>query len=728
MNPQIGFLLNKSLESLGNSNLESAELYLKQALRLQPSNPNILRLLGVISAQRRQYSEAIKYLNDSLRILPKNSLALSNLGNIFLELKEYSKALDFYDRSINIDPKYEEAWSNKGNALHELKRFEDAISHHDKALNLKPHYAEAWSNKGNALYELKRFEDAISHHDKALNLKPHYAEAWSNKGIALIQLKLYDDAIAHFERALNIKPNYAEAWANKGIALIQLKRYDDAIAHFERALNIMPNYAEACAGIGDAMKELGRYEEAIVYFDKALSLKPDIDWAYVHLIHIKMKMCNWFGLDESLDKIISKVNVHKKSINPFPLLALTDDALFSKRCAEIYLQTKYPIAPSLGPIPKYPNNKKILIGYFSADFRNHAVSVLAAELFELHDKNKFDIVAFSYRADDNSHMYSRLRHAFNQFIDVSNMSDKAVAQLARELGIDIAVDLGGFTAEARPGIFAHRAAPIQVSYLGYLGTMGADYMDYLVADKTIIPDGSEQFYSEKIVFLPSYQVNDRKRKISEKKFTKQELGIPENSFVFCCFNNNYKILPETFSGWMRILCAVENSILFLYADNEWSKVNLLKEAELRGVDGRRLVFGERIPADEYLARYQVCDLFLDTFPYNAGTTASDALWAGLPLVTLQGKSFAGRMASSLLNAIGLPELITNSQEGYEALAIDLAMNPLKYADVKFKLSNNRLTTPLFDTHLFTKNIETAYIKMYEQIQSGLEPDHHIFIT
>ena len=470
------------------------------------------------------------------------------------------------------------------------------------------------------------------------------------------------------------------------------------------------------------LRELKRYDDAIAHYDKALSLKPDIDWLCGDLLHTKMKICSWSGLADSLDNISKKVMANKKVIQPFPLLALNDDALLHKKSSEIYAQNKYPYNFSLGPILKRPETQKIRIAYFSADFRNHPVSFLAAELFELHDKNRFEIIAFSFGADDKGPMRSRLSQAFNQFIDVSDMSDLAIAKLARDLHIDIAVDLGGYTAEARTGIFAHRVAPIQVSYIGYLGTMGAEYFDYLLADKTLIPESLHKSYSEKIAYLPSYQVNDRKRIVSEKQFTRAELDLPEAGFVFCCFNNNYKILPATFDGWMRILKAVEGSVLFLYAENEWSKANLIKEAKLRDIDGARLVFGGHIPPEEYLARYRACDLFLDTFPYNAGTTASDALWAGLPMLTMMGKSFASRMAASLLNAIGLPELIASTQEEYEVLAIELAKNPQKLAFIMQKLANNRLITPLFNTPLFVKNIETVYIKMHEQYFKSLPPE------
>jgi predicted O-linked N-acetylglucosamine transferase (SPINDLY family) len=546
MNPQIAFLLNKSLESLRNSNLESAELFLKQALRLQSNNPHVLRLLGVISAQRKQYSDAIKYLSNSLKALPKNSLALSNLGNVFLELKEYGNAIDAYDKSIKIDPKYEEVWSNKGNALHELKHYDEAIAHFDKALNLKPEYAEGWSNKGVALNELKRYDEAIAHFDKALSLKRDYHEAWTNKGVTLHELKHYDEAIAHFDKALNLKPKYAEGWSNKGATLHELKRFDEAIAHY----------------------------------DKALSLKPDIDWTAGDLLHTKMKICSWSGLAESLENISKKVVANEKVINPFALLALNDDALLHKKSSEINIQSRYPFNSALGPISKRPRDQKIRVGYFSADFHNHATGYLMAELFELHDKSQFELVGFSFGPIVNDEMRQRLEKSFYQFIEVGGKSDIEVARLSRDLNIDIAVDLKGFTQDARTGIFAHRAAPIQVNYLGYPSTMGTDYMDYIIADKTLIPTEFQSGYSERVVYLPnSYQVNDRKRMISDRQFTRPELGLPENGFVFCCFNNNYKILPETFAGWMRILKSVEGSVLWLLRDNIWSAENLKNEAE-----------------------------------------------------------------------------------------------------------------------------------------------------
>ena len=635
------------------------------------------------------------------------------------ELKRYDEAITHYDKALILKPEYAAGWSNKGVTLNELKRYDEAITHYDKALILKPEYAAGWSNKGNTLHELKRYDEALAHYDKSLTLKPDHAQAWLNKGVTLHELKRYDEALAHYDKSLTLKPDYTQAWLNKGVTLHELKRYDEALAHYDKSLTLKPDYAEAWSNKGVTLNELKRYDEAITHYDRALSLKIDIDWASGNLLHTKMKICNWLGLPESLAVISKKIVANERAVNPFILLTLSDDIFLHKKSSEIYVESKYPLNPVLGATLKLSGNQKIRIGYFSADFRNHAVSILTAELFELHDKNKFEIIAFSFGADDKSSMRLRLSQAFNQFIDVSGMSDLDIAKLSREMCVDIAVDLGGHTADGRTGIFAYRAAPIQISYLGYLGTMGAEYFDYLFADNIIIPEYLQHFYAEKIAYLPSYQVNDRKRVISDKQFTRAELALPKTGFIFCCFNNNYKILPVTFDSWMRILKAVDGSVLFLYADNQWAESNLKKEAEARGIDSSRLVFGARIPNHEYLARYQSCNLFLDTFPYNAGTTASDALWAGLPILTLTGKSFASRMAASLLSAIGLPELITSTQQEYEALAIELALNPKKLSDIKLKLVNNRLTALLFDTPLFAKNLEAAYLTMHEKYQADL---------
>ncbi|MEI7532697.1 MAG: tetratricopeptide repeat protein [Betaproteobacteria bacterium] len=579
------------------------------------------------------------------------------------------------------------------------------------------------------LYTMQgNYESAYRNFYEALAISPHDISALVNCASALHELRRFDEAISYFDMALSFKSDYAQAWCNKGNTLRALKRYDEAIAHFDKALSLKPDDCETWSNKGKALNELKRYDEAITHYDKALSLKPDIDWVYGEFLHAKMKICNWSDLAISLGDISKKVVANERVTNPFFLLALNDHMLLHKKSAEIYIQDKYPLNLVLGPIPRRAKNKKIRIGYFSADFHNHATAYLMAELFELHDKSQFELVGFSFGPITNDELHQRLEKSFDKFIQVGNKSDMEIAQLSRDLNIDIAVDLKGFTQDSRAGIFANRSAPIQINYLGYPGTMGADYIDYIIADKTLIPSELQSCYLEKVVYLPnSYQPNDRKRYISDRQFTRQELGLPKKKFVFCCFNNNFKILPATFASWMRILKAVEGSVLWLFQDNLWAVENLKKEAVNYGIDANRLIFAERMSLSDHLARHRQADLFLDTFPYNAHTTTSDALWAGLPVLTLMGKSFASRVSASLLNAIGLPRLITNTQEEYEALAIELAMNPGKLTDTKLKLANNLITAPLFDTPLFAKNIEAAYIKVYQRYQAHLHPDH-IFIV
>ena len=693
MNPQLQTILQQAIQAFQGGNFASADAILKRVLQVDSKNLPALHILGLIKISQSNYREAADYLARAARIHPNDASIQYNLA----------KAL-----------------SDSGND-------KDALAHHKKAVALAPNNPEAWLSYGKTASNLGRYEDALVWYGNALNLKPDYAEATLNKGATLKELERYKDAVAFAEQALKLNPNLVEAWLNKAVALKELKRFDDAIAHYDKALSLKPDYAEAWSNKGVTLHELKRYDEAIAHYDKALTLKPDIDWASGDLLHTKMKICSWSGLAESLEDISKKVVANEKVTNPFALLALNDDIFLHKQSSEIYIQSRYPFNPVLEPIVKRPQSQKIRVGYFSADFHNHATGHLMAELFELHDKSQFELVGLSFGPIVNDEMRQRLEKSFDQFVEVGRKSDVEVAKLSRDLNIDIAVDLKGFTQDARTGIFAHRAAPIQVNYLGYPGTLGADYMDYIIADRTLIPLESQSCYLEKVVYLPnSYQVNDRKRLISDRQFTRQELGLPENGFIFCCFNNNYKILPATFEGWMRILKAVEGSVLWLFQDNAWAVDNLKKEAEKQGIVADRLVFAKRLPLPEHLARHHQADLFLDTFPCNAHTTTSDALWAGLPVLTLMGQSFASRVAASLLNAVGLSELITSNQEEYESLAIELAMNPNKLADIKLKLANNRMTTPLFDTLCFTKNIEAAYIKMMERYQKGLAP-YHIYI-
>jgi len=696
----------------------------KKATELSKNNPLVWLNYAKSVYKLGAYVEALECYEKVLDLKSDYAEAWSSKGGVLHKIKRYEEALQHFDKALSLKPDYAEAYSNKGNTLNELKLYEEALQHFDKALSLKPDYAEAYSNKGNTLNELKLYEEALQHFDKALSLKPDYAEAYSNKGSTLNELKLYEEALQHFDKALSLKPDYAEAYSNKGNTLNELKLYEEALQHFDKALSLKPDYAEAYSNKGNTLNELKLYEEALQHFDKALSLKPDIDWALGNRLILKLQMCNWDNLQRDINHLIEMNKSNNTIIQPFQLLPMIDNPQLHKRTSEIYVLKKYPANPELGNIHFSKQKKKIRLGYFSPDFRNHPVALLTAELFESHDRTLFEVIAFSLlQASDDDQIRIRLKNSFDKFLDVGHLSDIEIAKLARELDIDIAIDLCGHTRHSRTRIFSFRAAPIQVSYLGYLGTMGANYIDYLLADKTIITKDLEECYTEKIIYLPSYQVNDSKKTISQKKFTRKELGVSEDKIIYCCFNNNYKILPTTFDSWMRILKEVERGILFLYAESNVVEDNLIKEAKSRGIDSSRIIFGKRIKYEEYLERYKICDLFLDTLPYNAGTTASDALWAGLPVITLKGKSFASRVAASLLTAINLPELITSSQEEYEALAIKLGNNPNELIHLKKKIENTKLKSTLFDTVAFTDKLETAYLEVYDRYLLGSTPDN-----
>jgi predicted O-linked N-acetylglucosamine transferase (SPINDLY family) len=714
------FYLGLSANEIGE--YEKGLEYLSKAVDI---NPNLVQayLLKIEMLEKMGRSiDALEMYSKVLEIDAQLIEVWCNQGNLLLTLGRHEGALKCYDSAIQLDPKNHLAWINRSICLKDLLGLQQSLDSFSKAKEIFPDSFDVWLNEGALLCDLKKYDQALISISKALEIDLRSEKGWLNKANCLIGLQHYEGAIAACDEAIKLKPDFYQAWLNKGNALYEMKYFERALVNYDEALKYAPAAYEVLISRGRVLDRLKRYDEAILAYNQAIASCPNADWAFGELLSIKMKICSWSELDRDLKILIDRIGGNEKVITPFPLLALLDDPALHKKSAEIFIKDRYLGDHVFGPFFKKVKKEKLRVGYFSADFRNHPVSFLTAELFELHNQKQFEIIAFSSGPDDQSTMRLRLSKAFNQFIDVSTMSDLELAQFAREMDLDIAVDLGGLTADGRGNIFAYRIAPIQISYLGYLGTIGADYYDYILADQTIVPENLQNFYFENIAYLPSYQANDRKRIISDKQFTRLELGLPERGFIFCCFNSNYKILPSIFDSWMRILKAVEGSVLFLYAENDLSKANLINEAKIRGVSGGRLIFGGRIPVEEYLARYRVCDLFLDTFPYNAGTTSSDALWTGLPVLTLIGQSFASRVAASLLNAIGLPELIMNTQEEYEALAIELAMNPKKLTNIKLKLANNRLTTHLFDTPLFTKNLEATYIKMYERYRTNLQPD------
>ncbi len=569
-----------------------------------------------------------------------------------------------------------------------------------------------------------KIHDADKFFRAALLIDPGFPPCHVNYGFCLLKQRRFDEAIGSFDKALALFPNFSEAWLGRGNALRSLKRYDDAFAAYNKAIQLKPNLAEAHAGCANMLAMLQRYKESLLAYDNALALKPDLEFVESERLRCKMQLCDWNNFSVEHPRLVASIRNEKAQSQPFYFLNVSDSAQEQLECAKSWVAKNFP--PSDRPIWKKDIYKhdRVRIAYVSTDFHEHATSQLMAGVFECHDKSRFEVTAISIGPDDHSEIRQRLKRAFEHFIDASTLSDAEIALRIRETEIDILIDLKGFTQDARTNVFASRPAPIQVGYLGYPGTMGADYIDYIIADQTVIPDDSRMFYSEKIAVLPNtYQPNDRKRVISDKAFTRSDVGLPSQGFVFCCFNNTYKVIPRVFDCWMRILTQVEGSALWLLEADAAAASNLKKEALARGVSPERLIFAKRMPLPEHLARHKLADLFLDTLPFNAHTTASDALWAGLPVLTRIGETFSGRVVASLLNAIRLPELISTTPEAYKSMAIDLAIHPEKLAAIKHKLAENRLTTPLFDTKLFTKHIEAAYTMMHECHQAGLAPDH-----
>jgi predicted O-linked N-acetylglucosamine transferase (SPINDLY family) len=721
----IQYNLAKALADSGNN--KDAIAHHKKAVALAPNNPEAWLNYGKSASNLGRYEDALVWFGKALSLKPDYAEALLNKGAILKVLKKLEEAIALAEQALSINPNLVEAWSNKGGALKELKRFDEAVVHYDKAISLKPDYHEAWSNKGVTLHELKRFDEAIAHYDKALSLKSDYAEAWSNKGATLHELKRFDEAIAHYDKAISLKPDYHETWSNKGVALYELNQFDEAITHYDKALSLKPDYHEAWANKGSTLNLLKKHSESAKCFQKALELNSKDSYLLGKAHHQMMLGCDWSNYEKNINEIFNLANEGRKGAEPFGFQGISSSEELLKKCAEIYSNDVFPPLGNLSKVSQY-NHHKIRVGYLCGEFRNQATSILMTRVWELHNKSKFEIFAFDNGWDDDSDYRHRIAGAFSNIFDISRLSDLDAAKLIQHNEIDILVNLNGFFGYARQGIFSYKPAPIQVNYLGFPGTMGVKYMDYIIADKVVIPEESKIHYVEKLAYLPnSYQANDDMRTISDRKFSKAELGLPEDAFVFACFNNNYKITPTVFDSWLRILSLVQGSVLWLLADNPTAKDNLIKEAFSRGIDSSRLVFAERLPISEHLARHDLADLFLDTLPYNAHTTCSDALWVGLPVLTLMGHTFPGRVSASLLSAMGLSELVTHTQEEYEALAVELAMNRQKLADIKVKLAKNRLSTPLFNTPLFTKNIEAAYMKMMERYQADLEPDH-IFVT
>jgi protein O-GlcNAc transferase len=748
--------LLKAFAAYSGGNLPEAERLCRAVTASRPDLFDAWHLLGVIQSGLRKSDKALMSYDRALALRPDAAEALTNRGAALHDLGRFAQALESYDAALARRPDFVHAITNRGIALHamkrfeealascesalaihsdnpealarrgavlhELSRFEEALASYDRALALRPGDPETLYNRGTSLGRLHRLEEALESYDRALELRPDYTEAIANRGAALFDLRRFEQALASFDRALAVRPADSETRYKRGVALHGLKRHAEALSSFDRALAIRPDDADALYNRGNTLVSLKRFAAALADFDQTLAIRPDHPHAFGAAANCAIQLCDWERRAQFAEQMTAQVEKRTSIVSPFILLGFSDDPALQLQCARNYVAQMIPSPPQLLSGGSAQRGEKLRVAYLSADFRKHPTAYHVAELIERHDRSRFEIVGISFGPDDDSEIRKRLIEAFDQFHDVRGLSDRDVAKFVHGLEVDIAVDLTGLTQDSRFGVLAFRPAPIQVDYLGFPGTMGADFIDYILADKTVAPPEHQPFFAEKIVRLPdSYQVNDTKRRISPHSPTRVEAGLPEHGFVFCCFNNVWKITPETFDIWMRLLERVEASVLWLLASHDGAEVNLRKEARARGVDPGRLAFAAPLPLEEHLARHRLADLFLDTLPYNAHTTASDALWVGLPLVTCEGVAFAGRVAASLLGALDLPELVTRDAGEYEAVALRLAREPRRLQELRDRLARNRLTRPLFDVERFRRHLESAYFEMWEIWQRGEPP-------
>lgn len=713
-------------------------------LNKEPKNFHALFLMGSAQLSIGLFSESVVSLNKAIQIRPSDASALNNLGSAYSALGNIDDAIANYSKSISADSTFSAAHFNLGNGLMNLGKWHDAVTSFTNAIEQKTDYPQAYGNLGICLIKLKKYDDAIFISDFYIDNFGINAIISINKCKALFEKGLKAGAIKKMKEYSLLAPESSELYSALADMCVMLMRPDEAIQYFKRAIEINPleyanynNLAALMFSLGQKTQALEIYERAakanprsatphqniagihiqdqdfglaLRYLNTAYELGSTSPYILGMIAHAKVYCCEWEGIDTLIDKIQSSVPINTQVSNPFPPIAYLDNQKYLTKVAADWSSAKYPESNFFPAFQPRGKGGKLRVGYFSADFHGHATSLLIAGLLEQHDKSKFETFGFSFGPDSNDELSNRVRQTFDHFIDIKSLSDRAVAAYAREVGLDIAIDLKGFTQNSRTAIFAERVAPIQINYLGFPGSMGTAYIDYIVADDYVIPHGCEQDYTEQVLRLPHcYQPNDRLRPIATTVYDRVGQGLPEDAVVLCSFNNNYKITPAVFDIWMRVLGQFPSAVLWLLKDTDIAEANLRKEAQSRGIDSSRLVFAPRLSPPEHLARHQCADLFLDTYPCNAHTTASDALWANLPLVTCSGNSFASRVAGSLLTNVGLANFITTNLLDYENRIVSLLSNPAEIAAARTHLTEKKLKLPLFDTKQHAANWQELLI-------------------
>lgn len=719
-NLQLAFSLHRS-----GRFAEAAKLY-RKVIKRNPKQPHALHSLGIIEAANGNLAEAARLMARSLSAEAANLDFMQNYATVLCQLGQFETARQVCISGLAIDGVHVYLLYVLAGTLLKLGQLEPSLAAYERLLQIEPNHVAAITERSSVLLQTGQLDAAQADIERALKLDPNYADAHANRGLLLKQLKRYDEAVAAYQRATALNPHSAKAWTGYAAIPFALNRPAEALKLYDKALELEPDSVEALQGRAHCLTNLGRHEDAAAAYERLHALKPDLPALAGLRLQASMHCCDWRDFDAQCARLIASIEADTDIVLPFDCLAIPSSLETRLKCSRSWTARNFAGAgEALWRGERYAHDR-IRVGYLSADFRQHPVAYLTAGLFEGLDRSRFEVIGISVGPNDGSDIRVRLERSFDRFIDGVALSDEAVAERIRAEEIDVLVDLNGFTIHARTAILARRPAPIQVNYLGFPGTMGADFIDYIVADPVLIPPSHQHGYAEKIAYLPhSYMPHDpASRLISDREMQRAEFGLPDRGVVFCCFNAAYKFNPEVFRSWMRLLKAAGGSVLWLAECNATAEANLRRLTAAAGVDPARLVFARRLPsAAEHLARLRLADLFLDTWPYNAHTTASDALWVGLPVLTRIGNTFAGRVAASLLTAAGLPELIVESIEQYESTAIALAAEPPRLAAIRARLAHNLPAMPVFDSRRYVGDLEAAYAEMHRRCQRGMRPEH-----